>query len=82
MAVHPDQQGKGIATALVKSGMKEAEKLGLDIFVLAFRAGFKLYDRLGFRLERELIQDDTPYGGPGEYAIRYMIYDHKGESDN
>lgn len=75
MAVHPDNQGKGIATLLVKSGMEQARKLGLDIFILAFKPGFKLYARLGFRVERELVQDDSAYGGPGEYVVRYMIYE-------
>jgi predicted N-acetyltransferase YhbS len=76
LAVHPDNQGKGIASALVQSGIRQAEQLGLDIFVLAFRAGFGVYKRLGFRMERELIQDDTIYGGEGDYPVRFMIYEH------
>ncbi|KKP07324.1 acetyltransferase [Trichoderma harzianum] len=74
LAVHPENQGKGIATLLVQSGMKEAEKLGLDIFVLAFRYGWGVYGRLGFSVERELIQDDSMYGGDGKYGVRCMIY--------
>lgn len=73
--MHPENQGKGIATALVASGIKIAEEMGLDIFLLAFKRGWGVYKRLGFRTERELIQDDTIYGGQGEYAVRYMIYD-------
>ncbi|KAL7942562.1 hypothetical protein V8C42DRAFT_331352 [Trichoderma barbatum] len=75
LAVHPDNQGKGIATLLVQSGIKEAEKLGLDIFVLAFRRGWGVYGRLGFRVEQELIQDDSMYGGDGNYGVRYMVYE-------
>ncbi|KAL7933032.1 hypothetical protein V8C35DRAFT_306089 [Trichoderma chlorosporum] len=75
LAVHPENQGKGIATLLVQSGMKEAEKLGLDIFVLAFRRGWGVYGRLGFRVERELIQDDSMYGGDGNFGVRYMIFE-------
>ena len=56
--------------------MREAEKLGLDIFVLAFKAGKGVYKRAGFRIEQELIQDDSMYGGSGEYAVYYMIHDH------
>ncbi|KAL6799952.1 hypothetical protein J3E68DRAFT_397018 [Trichoderma sp. SZMC 28012] len=74
LAVHPENQGKGIATLLVQSGMKEAEKLGLDIFVLAFQHGWGVYGRLGFSVERELIQDDSMYGGDGHYGVRCMIY--------
>ena len=80
MAVHPDNQGKGIGTALVESGMREAEKMGLDIFVLAFKAGVGVYKRLGFRIEQELIQDDSMYGGSGEYGIYYMIYEQSSKS--
>jgi predicted N-acetyltransferase YhbS len=79
--VHPENQGKGIATALVQSGMNQAEKMGLDIFVLAFKRGWGVYSRLGFRIEDELIQDDSMYGGEGEYAVRYMIYDQKIKSN-
>ncbi|KAL6886291.1 acyl-CoA N-acyltransferase [Trichoderma longibrachiatum] len=81
LAVHPENQGKGIATLLVQSGMKEAEKLGLDIFVLACRAAWGVYSRLGFRVERELIQDDSMYGGDGNYGVRYMIYEQPAKSE-
>lgn len=74
LAVHPDNQRKGIATLLVESGIKQAEKLGLDIFVLAFKAGRGVYRRLGFRTEQELIQDASQYGAK-EYAVYYMIYE-------
>ncbi|KAI9734775.1 MAG: hypothetical protein M1818_006762 [Claussenomyces sp. TS43310] len=67
MAVHPQNQGKGVATALVQSGMKQAEKMGLDIFIHAMKAGVGVYKRLGFHIEKELIQDDSMFGGNGEY---------------
>jgi predicted N-acetyltransferase YhbS len=75
LAVHPENKGKGIATLLVESGMKEAEKLGLDIFILACKPAWGLYSRLGFRVEDELVQDDSMYGGDGEFGMRYYIYD-------
>ncbi|KAL7792066.1 acyl-CoA N-acyltransferase [Trichoderma ceciliae] len=80
LAVHPENRGKGIATLLVQSGMKQAEKLGLDIFILACKPGWGLYSRLGFRTEEELIQDDSMYGGDGEYAMRYLIYEQPPKS--
>jgi len=79
--VHPENQGKGIATALVQSGMRQAEKMGLDIFVLAFKVGVGVYTRLGFRVEQELIQDDSIYGGKGEYGVYFMIYEQNVASD-
>lgn len=75
IAVHPSQQGNGIATLLVREGMKQAERLGLDVFVMAFKGGFRLYEKLGFRVEKELVQDDRPYGGEGQYAIRWVIWE-------
>ncbi|KAL7900361.1 hypothetical protein HDV63DRAFT_370943 [Trichoderma sp. SZMC 28014] len=75
LAVHPENKGKGVATLLVESGMKQAEKLGLDIFILACKPAWGLYSRLGFRVEEELVQDDSMYGGDGEFAMRYYIYE-------
>lgn len=78
MAVHPENQGKGIATALVQSGMIQAEKLGLDVFILAYEAGMGVYKRLGFQIESEVVQDDSMHGGPGEFTTYFMIYEQKG----
>lgn len=74
--MHPDNQGKGIATQLVASGLKEAKKIGLDVYVRAFRPGVGLYRRLGFRTEREIVQvlDDSEEGGPGEVYRALMTY--------
>ena len=81
MAVHPENKGKGVATALVESGMRQAEKMSLDIFILAFTAGVGVYKRLGFHIERELVQDDSMYGGSGEYGVYYMIFEQNTRSD-
>ncbi|RDW69861.1 acetyltransferase-2 [Coleophoma cylindrospora] len=75
LAVHPENQGKGVATVLVQSGMKEAEKVGLDIFIHAMKAGVGLYQRLGFRVAKEFVQDDSMYGGNGEHHVYLMIYE-------
>ncbi|UKZ92986.1 uncharacterized protein TrAFT101_007918 [Trichoderma asperellum] len=81
LAVHPENKGKGVATLLVESGMKQADKLGLDIFILACKPAWGLYSRLGFRIEEELIQDDSMYGGDGEFAMRYYIYEQPLKSE-
>lgn len=75
LAVHPDNQGRGIATQLVASGLKEAKKIGLDVYVRAFRPGVGLYRRLGFRIEKELVLDESEEGGPGEVYRALMTYD-------
>ncbi|KAI3546562.1 acetyltransferase [Colletotrichum filicis] len=59
LAVHPDNQGQGIGTALIKSGISKAEGSGLAIFIHAMEDGGDLYKRLGFVIGIEFLQDDT-----------------------
>ena len=75
LAVHPESKGKGIATALVKSGMRKAEEMGIPICMLAFKAGKGVYEKLGFKVIDSVIQDDSKWGGPGEYAVYLMAWD-------
>ncbi|KAE8369830.1 acyl-CoA N-acyltransferase [Aspergillus caelatus] len=79
LAVHPENKGKGIGTALVANGIKHAEHARVPIFTLAFKAGRGVYARLGFQEVDRIIQDDSKYGGPGEYAAYFMIYDVPGD---
>lgn len=75
LAVHPRHQGKGIATALVRSGLLQLKKLGIPIFVFAWKSARGIYLKLGFKEVDRLIQDDTSYGGTGEYGVYFMIYE-------
>lgn len=75
LAVHPDNQGKGVATALVESGVRAAERMGLPIFVFAFKVARGIYERSGFTELERIIQDDTPFGGTGEYGVYFMVHD-------
>lgn len=59
---------------LVQSGLKQAEKMGIDVFVLAFPQGKPVYNKLGFAMLDQLEQDDTPYGGKGLYGTYFMEY--------
>ena len=77
IAVHPENKGQGVATALVESGMKAAEELGIPIFIMAFKAGRGVYARLGFEEVDRIIQDDSMYGGPGEYGAYFMVYNRE-----
>ncbi|KAK1978054.1 acetyltransferase [Colletotrichum cereale] len=74
LAVHPENKGKGIATALVESGMRLAEKMGVDILILAFDAGLNVYKRLGFKEVHRGYQDNTQYGGQG-YWVALVTYE-------
>uniref|UniRef100_L2FEH7 GNAT family n=1 Tax=Colletotrichum fructicola (strain Nara gc5) TaxID=1213859 RepID=L2FEH7_COLFN len=81
LAVHPENKGKGIATALVESGIRQAEKMGIDVFILAFQAGLNLYLRLGFKEVERVVQDDSKWGGKGEYTVYLLTYEvNKGSS--
>lgn len=57
--------------------MRQAEELGLDIFIHAMQAGVGVYKRLGFIVEKEFFQDDTKYGGNGEVYTALMVYRQK-----
>ncbi|ETS81019.1 hypothetical protein PFICI_06021 [Pestalotiopsis fici W106-1] len=81
LAVHPENQRKGIASLLVESGIRQAKKLGLDIFLVARPAGMPVYQRAGFQIIRELVQDDSIYGGQGEWRTYYMIYETRPRSE-
>lgn len=74
LAVHPDQQNKGVGAALISHGNQKAQQLGINIFVLAFSSGFKLYEKMGFKLLDYIIQDATSFGGNENYAIQFMEY--------
>lgn len=74
LAVHPDNQGRGVATRLVEHGIAEANKLGIDIIVMAYKAAVGVYKRLGFETVETLLQDDSQYGGDGEFSVYYMVF--------
>lgn len=76
-AVHPDEQGKGVGSALLEHGIRKAQELRLDIFVLSFVGGFKIYEHRGFKLLDSMVQDATPYGGNSQYAVQYMELEAK-----
>lgn len=48
LAVHPDDQKKGVASALVQSGLKQAGKLCMPVYVNAWKSALGLYSKLGF----------------------------------
>ena len=47
VAVMPDEQGKGHGGALIKAGIEEAQKMGVQAIVLLGHAGY--YPRFGFK---------------------------------
>lgn len=74
-AVHPEHQGKGVGTALLKYGIEKAKEMNMDIFVLAMVGGFRIYTRMGFELMETVVQDATRYGGNDNYTFHFMEYE-------
>lgn len=75
LAVHPNFQRKGIATALVQDGIQHIKKLNIPIFLQAWKGGSEVYQKSGFIEIGRSIQDDTAYGGDGEYGAYFMMYE-------
>ncbi|KAK6433236.1 hypothetical protein LTR95_010590 [Oleoguttula sp. CCFEE 5521] len=73
LAVHPDNSRKGVGTALVEHGLREAAKLGMDVFVHGKDAGLPLYSKCGFELLQRLWIDDAELGGRG-YGAHLMVW--------
>ncbi|PMD43700.1 acyl-CoA N-acyltransferase [Hyaloscypha variabilis F] len=72
LAVHPDCRRQGIALMLVQEGLKQAEKLGFDTFVMACEDGKAVYERAGFVLLEQVVQDDSAWGGEGRYTTHFL----------
>ena len=53
LATHPDYQGRGAGSMLVKWGCDLADEHGVAAYVDASKAGAKLYQKFGFVDESE-----------------------------
>jgi hypothetical protein len=62
---------------LVNHGISEANKLGFDTFVHSKQGGLGVYQRAGFKLVEELVQDDSKLGGPGQTIAYIMVKEAK-----
>lgn len=82
LAVAPEWRKRGIATALVKEGLRVAERLGEDTFVTACRMGRSVYLRCGFRVIESVVQDDSKFGGEGEYSMTFLVKEHGNLGEN
>lgn len=72
LAVHPEYQGHGAGSALLKHGIQQAQEAGVDIIVLAFSGGFGLYKRMGFQVLDSVTQDASEFGGTDCYTVQIM----------
>ncbi|KAF4945893.1 hypothetical protein FSARC_14331 [Fusarium sarcochroum] len=77
LATHPDCQRKGVASMLVSSGIREAQKSGVDVFVPAMgRHALGLYLKHGFELLEQKSQSLKPYGVDEDYETFFLIKRH------
>jgi GNAT superfamily N-acetyltransferase len=74
LSVRPDHHRKGVGSLLLQSGIKAAEDLGLDIFLVAMGGrALGLYLKAGFELLDQKSQDLSPYGEDYVYETFYLI---------
>jgi predicted N-acetyltransferase YhbS len=78
LVVLPEHRGQGIGSALIKSGLKEAQKINADVFIYAKTRN--VYERVGCRLLDHVIQDDSKFGGTGKFAIYIYLWEYKQEN--
>ncbi|KAL6854729.1 hypothetical protein ACO1O0_005854 [Amphichorda felina] len=74
LGVHPDHQRKGIASMLVRSGIQQSNRLGMSVYLVAMgRKALGMYQRLGFELLEESVQELSKWGGRGLYETFVLI---------
>jgi predicted N-acetyltransferase YhbS len=73
IAVHPDFQGRGIGSMLVRAGLEAAEKNEWDVFVFSNTPdGRKLYTRSGFTMLEQVLQDTKKFHGTHVYELTFF----------
>ncbi|PQE22350.1 hypothetical protein CJF32_00009343 [Rutstroemia sp. NJR-2017a WRK4] len=65
LAIHPSHQGKGIGTRLLQEGLRQADELGLPVWVEASEKGRPLYRKFGFNDFKTIEIDLAEWGGEG-----------------
>lgn len=75
LAVHPHYQKKGVASALVQSGLKQAQELGVPVYVNAWKSALGVYSKLGFEEVDRVVGSDTGLDPDCEVAVYFMVHD-------
>ena len=73
LAVHPDHQGKGLASKLLKAGLEDADRAQAQTYIEASPAGLPVYLKYGWKIIDEMTVDMTPYGGHGIESQPFLM---------
>ncbi|KAJ5107835.1 hypothetical protein N7456_004510 [Penicillium angulare] len=74
LAVNPEYWRQGIGSRLVESGIEQANKLGLEIFLVAMgKNALGMYRKLGFEFLEQDIQDLSPWGFDDVYDTYILL---------
>ncbi|KAJ7190103.1 acyl-CoA N-acyltransferase, partial [Mycena pura] len=83
ICVAPNHQNRGVGALLAQTGMDEADKDGVDIWVHASEAAGHLFTKLGWNIigTYDINLDEYAIGPPpngdvkwGHYVFKYMLY--------
>ncbi|KAJ4296754.1 hypothetical protein N0V90_006802 [Kalmusia sp. IMI 367209] len=66
LATHPEHQRRGAGRILLDWGVRKANEEGWRTYLDATPAGLKVYERIGFKLVKEVTFDRGKWGGEGE----------------
>lgn len=66
LGVHPSQQGRGLASKLLKWGLSRADAEGVETYLSASPEGKPMYEKKGFRV----VESFSPFPG---YVQESMI---------
>lgn len=76
LAVHPDHQGKGIASKLMEFSLREfVDRDGTEAYLESSPAGWKTYLRCGFKEKMQLSRLE------GKYMMRVMVRPAKAKTN-
>ncbi|KAJ5172058.1 hypothetical protein N7492_004651 [Penicillium capsulatum] len=75
LATHPDYQGRGVGTALLRWGMDQADAWQVRIYLESTPKGYPMYTKHGWRPVEEVTIDFSQNGGEGSEKFVIMIRD-------
>ncbi|EEP76732.1 predicted protein [Uncinocarpus reesii 1704] len=81
LVTHPEYQGRGIGSLLLKEGLAVADKHNIPAWLEASAAGYPLYKKFGFEDVEIFDMDLTKYGGKTVARSVAMVRQPQGKSD-